>query len=114
LLAIPLIITNIRQALEGDRVPIVLRRLWPVLAGMVVGVSIGVTLLSMMNPSYLKPIVGIILLAVCALMWFAPKLTVPPRFEPVASPSAGLVGGLLGDLLRFLAPLCLSTCLLSA
>src|SRR5271156_4841616 len=65
LLAIPLIITNIPQAIQGDRIPIVLRRLWPILAGMVVDVAIGVTLLSMTNPNHLKPVVGIILLAVC-------------------------------------------------
>ncbi len=104
LLAIPLMITNIPQAIEGDRIPIVLRRLWPILAGMVVGVGIGVTLLSMTNPSYLKPVVGIILLSVCALMWFAPKLTVPPRIEPVASPAAGFVGGLAGGLAALPGP----------
>jgi hypothetical protein len=104
LLAIPLIVTNIPQAIQGDRIPIVLRRLWPILAGMVVGVAIGVTLLSTTNPSYLKPVVGIILLAVCALMWFAPKLTVPPHLEPFASPTAGLVGGLAGGLAALPGP----------
>jgi uncharacterized membrane protein YfcA len=104
LLAVPLIITNIPQAIHGDRIPIVLRRLWPILAGMVFGVGIGVTLLSMTNPNYLKPVVGIILLAVCALMWFAPKLTVPPRLEPIASPGAGFVGGLAGGLAALPGP----------
>jgi uncharacterized protein len=104
LMSIPLIITNIPQALQGDRIPTVLRRLWPILAGMVVGVGIGVTLLSMTNPNYLKPVVGVILLAVCALMWFAPKLTVPPRLEPIASPGAGLVGGLAGGLAALPGP----------
>jgi len=104
LLAIPLIITNIPQAIQGDRIPIVLRRLWPILAGMVVDVAIGVTLLSMTNPNHLKPVVGIILLAVCALMWFAPKLTVPPQLEPFASPGVGLVGGLAGGLAALPGP----------
>ncbi len=104
LLAIPLIITNIPQAIAGDRIPIVLRRLWPILAGMVFGVGLGVTLLTMTNPSYLKPVVGIILLAVCALMWFAPKLTVPSRLEPFASPGAGFVGGLAGGLAALPGP----------
>ena len=71
LLAIPLIITNIPQAIQGDRIPMVLRRLLPILAGMVVGVAIGVTLLAMSNPNHLKPVVGIILLAVCALIWLS-------------------------------------------
>ena len=58
LLAIPLIITNIPQAIVGDRIAVVLRRLWPVLAGMVVGVAVGVTLLSITDPAYLKPVVS--------------------------------------------------------
>lgn len=104
LLAIPLIITNVPQAIQGDRIPVVLRRLWPILAGMVVKVAIGVTLLSLSNPAHLKPVVGIILLAVCALMWFAPKLTVPPYLERFASPVAGLVGGLAGGLAALPGP----------
>jgi uncharacterized protein len=104
LMAIPLIITNVPQAIQGDRIPVVLRRLWPILAGMVVGVAIGVTLLSTSNPTYLKPVVGIILLAVCALMWFAPKLTVPPHLERFASPVAGLVGGVAGGLAALPGP----------
>jgi uncharacterized membrane protein YfcA len=104
LLAIPLIITNIPQAIHGDRIPAVLKRLWSLLAGMVVGVAVGVTLLSMTDPAYLKPVVGIILIAVCVLMWFAPKLTVTPPVERFASPAAGVVGGLAGGLAALPGP----------
>jgi uncharacterized membrane protein YfcA len=104
LLAIPLIITNIPQAIVGDRIAVVLRRLWTVLAGMVVGVAVGVTLLSITDPAYLKPVVGIVLLSICALMWFAPKLAVPTQLETVASPAAGVVGGLAGGLAALPGP----------
>jgi len=104
LLSIPLIITNIPQAIVGDRIVTVLRRLWPILAGMVVGVAIGVTLLSIADPVYLKPVVGVILLAICALMWLAPKLVVPPKLERVVSPAAGVVGGLAGGLAALPGP----------
>ena len=88
----------------GDRIAVVLRRLWTVLAGMVVGVAVGVTLLSITDPAYLKPVVGIILLSICALMWFAPKLAVPTQLETVASPAAGVVGGLAGGLAALPGP----------
>lgn len=104
LLAILLIITNIPQAIVGDRIAVVLRRLWPVLAGMVVGVAVGVTLLSITDPAYLTPVVGIILLSICTLMWFAPKLVVPTQLETVASPAAGVVGGLAGGLAALAGP----------
>lgn len=104
LLAIPLIITNIPQAIAGDRISIVLRRLAPILLGMIGGVAVGVTLLSIADPVYLKPVVGIILLAVTALMWFAPKLSVPAHVERFASPAAGAVGGLAGGLAALPGP----------
>ena len=86
LLAIPLIITNIPQAIRGHRIPVVLRRLYPILAGMVVGVAIGVTILSITDPAYLKPVVGIILIAVTALMWFAPKFALSARVRTLCQP----------------------------
>ena len=104
LLAIPLIITNIPQAIQGDRIPVVLRRLYPILAGMVVGVAIGVTILSITDPAYLKPVVGIILIAVTALMWFAPNFAVSARVERFASPSIGALGGLAGGLAALPGP----------
>lgn len=104
LLAIPLIITNIPQAVQGERIPVVLRRLYPILAGMVVGVAVGVTILSIIDPAYLKPFVGIILIAVTALMWFAPKLAVSARVERFASPFVGVLGGLAGGLAALPGP----------
>ena len=71
---------------------------------MVVGVAVGVTLLSITDPAYLKPVVGIILLSICALMWFAPKLIVPTQLEILASPAAGVVGGLAGGLAALPGP----------
>src|SRR6516162_38090 len=45
ILSIPLIISNVPQALEGDPVRAVLRRLTPIFFGLVVGIAIGVCLL---------------------------------------------------------------------
>jgi uncharacterized membrane protein YfcA len=89
LLTIPLFVTNFAQAIAGDPILSLLRRLWPILLGMAVGVTIGVYLLTNLRPIVLQPLVGIALIALTGLMLVAPKLTCPARLEPVASPLVG-------------------------
>jgi uncharacterized protein len=105
LLSIPLIITNIPQALQGEGLGTVLRRLAPIFGGLVIGVVIGVSLLTSMNPAILKPTVGIILIAVAVVLLLSPRLIVPSKVEPIASPAVGLLGGILGGLAAQPGPL---------
>lgn len=104
LLSIPLVITNIPQAIQGDPVAKVLRRLAPVFVGLVAGVFVGVSLLASASPAVLKPVVGIILIAIAVLMLFSPRLAVPSRAEPLTSPFAGLIGGVAGGLAALPGP----------
>jgi uncharacterized membrane protein YfcA len=104
LLSIPLIITNVPQALQGDRAAVVLRRLAPILCGLAVGVVIGVRLLATIDPAALKPVVGIVLIAVAVSMLLSPRLVVPKAAEPFASPVVGIVGGILGGLAALPGP----------
>jgi uncharacterized membrane protein YfcA len=104
LLSIPLIITNVPQALQGDRVAVVLRRLAPILCGLALGVVIGVHLLATVDPVALKPVVGIVLIVIALLMLLSPHLVVPKAAEPFASPVVGLIGGILGGLAALPGP----------
>jgi uncharacterized membrane protein YfcA len=104
LLSIPLVISNIPQAIEGERIDFVLRRLSFILAGMAVGVVIGVRLLTTVSSSTLKPCVGVTLIVIVFLMLFAPHFAVPKRFQPITSPLAGLIGGILGGLAALPGP----------
>src|SRR6266545_2404205 len=58
ILSIPLVVTNIPQALAGDKISAVVGRLLPVFCGLVFGVLIGVHLLASVRTELLKPIVG--------------------------------------------------------
>jgi uncharacterized membrane protein YfcA len=97
MVAIPLILTNLVQACTGGPIPTALKALWPVLAGTMVGLIVGVELLTGLSPEILKPVVGAVLIAVAALMLLAPKLHCHDRVAPVAAPLVG-VGGILGGL----------------
>jgi uncharacterized protein len=104
LLSIPLVATNIPQALEGDPLSAVLRRLAPIFVGLFAGVFAGVALLATLTSTYLKPIVGIVLLMVAVLMMLGPRVRVPKRLEPVAGPAVGVIGGLAGGLAALPGP----------
>jgi uncharacterized membrane protein YfcA len=98
IVAIPLLLTNLSQACRGEAIPLVLKELWPILAGTAAGLIGGVHLLTSLGPSILKPVVGIALIAIAALMLLAPKAKCPDRFAPVAGPLVGVGGGVLGGL----------------
>jgi uncharacterized membrane protein YfcA len=98
IVAIPLLLTNLSQAYRGEPIPLVLKGLWPILAGTAAGLIGGVYLLTSLSPDILKPVVGIALIAVAALMLLAPSLKCPDRFAPVAGPLVGVGGGILGGL----------------
>jgi uncharacterized membrane protein YfcA len=104
ILSIPLIITNVPQALAGEPIGGVLRRLAPVLYGLVVGVAVGVYLLSSVPLALLKPLVGATLIVIVLLMFFSPHFVVPPGYETVLGPLVGLVGGILGGLAALPGP----------
>lgn len=72
-------------------------KLWPLLAGGVLGVPLGVILLKWMDPDFFKFGLGVFLLLYCPLMLFY-----PPRAEPAYSRAgdglAGFAGGVLGGI----------------
>lgn len=104
ILSVPLVISNIPQALEGDKIGMVVRRLLPVLCGLAVGVVIGVHLLTSVSVQLLKPIVGSILIVVVLLMLLSPHFTVRREQEKYLGPIAGMIGGILGGLAALPGP----------
>jgi uncharacterized membrane protein YfcA len=74
LLSVPLVLSNIPQALEGGLVTQTLRSLAPVLVGMVPGVWIGVVVLLNVSPAAAKIAAGAAVILVAALTPLAPKL----------------------------------------
>jgi len=104
ILSVPLVISNIPQALEGDKIGVVVHRLLPVFCGLVVGVVGGVYLLASVRVDLLKPIVGGILIVVVLLMLLSPHLVVRREHEKYLGPIAGTIGGILGGLAALPGP----------
>ncbi len=105
LLSMPLVLSNIPQALAGGCVAQTLRSLTPVLVGMVPGVWIGVAVLLNVDPAAAKIVAGAVVIVVAALTLLAPKLQVKQRMIGPVGLGAGFCGGLLGGIAALSGPL---------
>jgi uncharacterized membrane protein YfcA len=95
LLVVPSLVTNLWQLAAGPGVLPLVRRLWPMLAGICVGTLAGGALLPPMGSANGVALLGgaLIVYAISGLTAFT--LHVTPRAEPVAGPLTGLATGLI-------------------
>ncbi|MBP0445167.1 sulfite exporter TauE/SafE family protein [Roseomonas sp. SSH11] len=96
LLVFPSVVTNIWQMAGGPGLPALLRRLWPMLAGVCLGSWAGAGLLTGDNTRAAMAGLGAALLAYAAiglLPWKLPRI--PPRHEGWAGPLTGAATGLV-------------------
>lgn len=105
LLSMPLVLSNIPQALEGGFVGQTLWSLAPVLVGMLPGLWIGVTVLLHVDPAAAKIAAGLSVILVAALHLLAPKLHIKQRMIGPVGLGAGFCGGLLGGIAALSGPL---------
>jgi uncharacterized membrane protein YfcA len=105
LLSMPLVLSNIPQALEGGFVGQTLWSLAPVLVGMMPGLWIGVTVLLNVDPAAAKIAAGLSVVLVAMLTLLAPKLQIKPRMTGPVGLGAGFCGGLLGGIAAASGPL---------
>jgi uncharacterized protein len=105
LLSIPLVLTNLRQAVEGGGTVTALRQMAPLLLGFCVGILVGVQVLMSLDDAWLKPLVGgALLLAVFSIV-AKPDLTLSPTAGRVVAPIAGVLGGVFGGVAALSGPI---------
>jgi uncharacterized membrane protein YfcA len=95
LLVVPSLVTNLWQLGAGPDVRPLLRRLWPMLAGIGAGTLLGGALLPPMGSGYGAAVLGaaLILYAISGLASFT--LHVTPGAEPLAGPLSGIATGIV-------------------
>jgi uncharacterized membrane protein YfcA len=89
ILLVPSLATNAWQGLAGGELRVLLRRLWPMLAGICIGTFIGAVTLPRGNSGHATVWLGLALAAYAALGLFKVHFFVPPRAE-------GWIGTLIG------------------
>ena len=105
LLIIPLIFSNLPQALEGGKTGRSLLQLTPVLLGMIPGLFIGVRILLALDANVAKIIAGLALIGAGLVTLLAPRLQLPSRMVFPAGITFGFCGGILGGIAAMAGPL---------
>lgn len=105
LLSMPLILSNLPQALEGGKTGRCLMQLMPVLLGMVPGLVLGVGVLLAADANVARIIAGLVLMGVGGVTLLAPKLKLQPSLVLPAGIAFGFFGGVLGGIAAMAGPL---------
>jgi uncharacterized membrane protein YfcA len=95
LLVLPSLVTNVWQLAAGPRFAALLRRLWPMLAGVCVGTWAGAGLLSDDSAGQATTALGAALVLYALVGLAAIRFSVPARLEPWLSPLIGAATGLV-------------------
>src|SRR5262245_18666354 len=105
LLSMPLIFSNLPQALEGGKTGRCLMQLMPVILGMIPGLFLGVRVLLALDANVAKIIAGLVLMGVGGVTLLAPKLQLQSRLVLPTGITVGFFGGILGGIAAMPGPL---------
>jgi uncharacterized membrane protein YfcA len=105
LLSMPLIFSNLPQALEGGKTGQCLMQLMPVILGMIPGLFLGVRVLLALDANVAKIIAGLVLIGIGGVTLLAPKLQLQTRLILPAGVAFGFFGGILGGIAAMAGPL---------
>jgi uncharacterized protein len=105
LLSMPLIFSNLPQALEGGKTGRCLMQLMPVFLGMIPGLFLGVRILLALDPNVAKIIAGLVLIGIAGVTLLAPTLEIQSRWALPAGITFGFFGGILGGIAAMAGPL---------
>ena len=95
LFLIPGIASNLWQALSGDALGQLVRRMWPFLLAAAVGIWFGTGILASADVRLLEALLGALLITYSAFSLMTPQLPPPGRREGWMSPVAGGLGGVM-------------------
>lgn len=95
LLLVPSFVTNLWQLLAGPRFGVLLRRLWPMMAAIILGTLAGSALLAGGSSAKTTAGLGLALFAYATYALIAKPRIVSPNFERWASPVIGVGTGLV-------------------
>jgi uncharacterized membrane protein YfcA len=104
LVSVPMVATNLTQAMEGGDTRTAVKRMWPILVLLVVGTVIGVHLLVTIDRRLLALILGPSFLAIAALLVVMPRVRLGPATARWSGPAVGLGAGVLGGMSAMFGP----------
>ena len=104
-LMVPLVLSNLIQAIEGRGTLRMLKRFWPLIIGVIGGTFVGTALFAALDRNVLLLIVGVLAIVLSTFSILQPHVTVSPRTEVWLGPPLGLVSGVIGGMSTLFGPL---------
>lgn len=95
MLAVPSIITNLWQLFTGPAFGALVRRLWPMMAGVCIGTGLGFGAVIGRNAGLATFALGVVLVLYACLGLSAVRMNVPRRHEGWLAPAVGATTGLI-------------------
>jgi uncharacterized protein len=103
IMLVPLFVTNIWQSVIGGQLKTIFLRLWPLLGAGMITIWFAVGVMITTNPALLRIALGVILISYSAYSLVTPQARPPGRWEPLLSPLAGAITGIIGGFTGSLA-----------
>jgi hypothetical protein len=104
LLMVPMIVSNILQAVEGPGTTALLRRFVPLLLTLAVGTMIGTALFAALDTRTLQLTIGPMAILFSVASYLHPNLSVPAHSERWLGPVIGLLSGVIGGMTTLFGP----------
>lgn len=104
LTVVPVLVANVWQTFQGGHYRPVLRRFWPFLLGLALGVLGGAQILVTVEPSAIALVMGALVVLICGYQLLSGSLTVPASRQGWLNPMAGGTCGIFGGVAGMFAP----------
>jgi uncharacterized membrane protein YfcA len=105
ILMVPLVLSNLLQAIEGRGTLAMLKRFWPLIICLIAGTFIGTALFAALERHVLLLIVGGLAIVLATASILQPQVVIPRQTEAWLGPGIGLVAGVIGGMSTLFGPL---------
>jgi uncharacterized membrane protein YfcA len=105
LLMVPLVLSNLLQAVQGEPMGPLLRRFWPVIICLAAGTLIGTALLAALDRRILLLVIGCFAITFATASLLRPHFAIPPRAERWLGPIVGFISGIVGGMSTLFGPI---------
>jgi uncharacterized membrane protein YfcA len=105
ILMVPLVLSNLLQAIEGRGTLAMLKRFWPLIICLIGGTFIGTALFAALERHVLLLIVGGLAITLATASILQPQVVIPRQKEAWLGPGIGLVAGVIGGMSTLFGPL---------
>jgi uncharacterized protein len=104
-LMIPLVLSNLIQAVEGEGTIVLLKRFWALILSLIIGIGVGTALVARLDQQLLMLTVGVLAIILSSASIMQPHVIVPLRHEWRLGPPVGFVSGVIGGMSTLFGPL---------